>query len=81
MARDTGTLALSTTPAQLPNQPCIEIALSNPDATIAMLIGWTQAKQTFTLPPGAAIVLQAGNANQVWAKSASGTPTLNYITS
>lgn len=81
MARATGTQALSTTAIQLPAQPCIEVALSNPDAAIAMLIGWNATTQAFTLPVGATVVIQATNLNQLWAKSASGTPTLNYITS
>ena len=81
MARDTGTQALSTTAVQLPAQPCLEVALTNNDASIAMLIGWTSSKQSFTLPATQTVVVQATNLNQLWAKSASGTPTLSYITS
>lgn len=81
MARATGTQALSTNAVQLPAQPCIEVALSNPDAAIAMSIGWSATTQTFVLPPGSTVVIQATNLNQLWAKSASATPTLTYITS
>lgn len=80
MARDTGTQALSTTAVQLPNVPCTEALLSNNDAAIAMLVGWTQAKQQYTLTPGEAVRLRVKNLNQLWAKSASGTPTLSYLT-
>lgn len=81
MARDTGTQALSTSAIQLPAQPCLEVALTNNDASIDMLIGWTSAKQSFTLKAGQTVTVQAQNTNQLWAKSASGTPTLSYITS
>jgi hypothetical protein len=81
MARATGTQALSTTPVQLPAQPCLEVAITNNDASIAMLIGWTVGTQNFTLPATQTVVIQATNLNQLYAKSASGTPTLSYITS
>jgi len=81
MARATGTQALSTTAVQLPAQPCLEVALTNNDASIAMLIGWNAITQSFTLAAGSSVVIQAQNLNQLYAKSASGTPTLSYITS
>lgn len=81
MARSTGTQALSTTPIQLPNQPCLEVAIRNNDASIAILIGWTATTQLYTIPAGGSEIVQAQNLNQLYAKSASGTPTLSYITS
>jgi hypothetical protein len=81
MARATGTQALSTTAVQLPAQPCLEVVLANNDASIAMLIGWSAGTQSFTLAAGQNVVVQATNLNQLYAKSASGTPTLSYITS
>jgi hypothetical protein len=81
MARATGTQALSVTAIQLPAQPCLEVAITNNDASIAMLIGWNATTQSFTLPATQTVVIQATNLNQLYAKSASGTPTLSYITS
>lgn len=81
MARATGTQALSTTPVQLPAQPCLEVSIANNDASIAVLIGWNATTQTYTIAAGHSVVVQAQNLNQLWAKSASGTPTLSYITS
>lgn len=81
MARATGTQALTTAAVQLPAQPCIEVAITNNDASIAILLGWNVTTQSFTLPAGGTVVVQANNLNQLYAKSASGTPTLSYITS
>lgn len=80
MARATGTQALTTAAVQLPPQPCLEVAITNNDATIAILLGWNATTQTFTLAAAQSIVIQCGNLNQLWAKAASGTPTLSYMT-
>lgn len=81
MARATGTQALSTTPVQLPAQPCLEVSIANNDASIVVLIGWSAATQAYSIAAGGSVVVQATNLNQLYAKSASGTPTLSYITS
>jgi hypothetical protein len=80
MARVTGTQALSTTALQLPSQPCTRVNLRNNDASIAMLIGWNSTTQSFTIPAGGGASIRLTNLNQLWAKSASGTPTMSYIT-
>lgn len=80
MARASGTQALSTTAVQLPAQPCTRVALTNNDAAIAMLIGWNSTTQSYTLAAGQSVVVKCSNLNQLWAKSASGTPTLSYLT-
>lgn len=80
MARATGTQALSTSPVQLPNQSCTQVSLRNNDAAIAMLIGWSSGTQTYTIPAAQEVTIRTTNLNMLWAKSASGTPTLSYIT-
>lgn len=80
MARATGTQALSVAAIQLPAQPCNRVSLRNNDAAIAMLIGWNTTTQSYTLPAGAAVEIRCQNLNQLWAKSASATPTLSYLT-
>jgi len=81
MARATGTQALTTAAVQLPAQPCLEVSIRNNDGSIAVLLGWTATTQSYTIPAGGEVVVQASNLNQLWAKGASGTPTLSYITS
>ena len=80
MARATGTQALSTTAVQLPAQPCKAVLVTNNDASIAMLLGWNSTTQSFTLRPSTSVRIECGNLNQLYAKSASGTPTLSYLT-
>lgn len=80
MALDTGTQVLSTTAIQLPSQPCTRVNITNNDASISILIGWTQAKQSLTVPPLGGKYIRTSNLNRIWAKSASGTPTLSYMT-
>lgn len=80
MARVTGTQALSTTAVQLPAQPCKAVNLRNNDAAIAMLVGWNSTTQSYTIPAGQYARIECANLNQLYAKSASGTPTLSYLT-
>lgn len=81
MARATGTQALSTTAVQLPNQaaPSGWVGIRNNDGAIAILIGWNATTQSYTIPAGQQQQIRCQNLNQLWAKSASGTPTLSYI--
>ena len=80
MAKATGTQALSTTAVQLPAQTCTEVVLTNNDASIAMLLGWNSTTQSFTLPAGQTMSVRGvRNLNELYAKSASGTPTLSYL--
>ncbi len=78
MALGSATLALSTAAAALGDHPCTEVSLANNDASINMLIGNASA-QNFTLKPGQTVTVRVRNTNQVYAKSASATPTLSYI--
>jgi hypothetical protein len=80
MARATGTQVLSTSAVQLPAQPCRAAHLRNNDAAIAMLVGWNSTTQSFTIPAGGSERIECGNLNQLYVKSASGTPTLSYLT-
>lgn len=80
MARVSGTQALSTSALQLPAQPCRAVNLRNNDASINMLIGWNSTAQSYSLAPLQSCRVECTNLNQLWAKSASGTPTLSYLT-
>jgi hypothetical protein len=78
MALGSDTQALSTTAAALNAHPCVECSIHNNDASINMLIGNASA-QNYSLGPGQTVRLRVKNTNQVYAKSASGTPTLSMI--
>jgi len=79
MAANTGTKALSTTAANLGNTPCNEVTVANDDASIDIFIGHTSGTQSFRVKPGFnSGPMQVRNLNQVWVKSASGTPTCSY---
>lgn len=81
MAKATGTMALTTAAAQMPAAPFTWASIRNNDAAIAMLIGWNSTTQSYTLPAGQQLTVdKAGNLNEMWIKSASGTPTMSYIT-
>lgn len=82
MAVTSGTNVLSVTAEQLASQPCRSVIIHNNDGSINVLIGGTQAAQNFTLGPGQTTgAIQVNNANQIWLKAASGTPTVSYLTS
>lgn len=80
MARATGTQALSTTAVQLPAQPCRGAIIANNDAAINVLVGWNSTTQALVVAPGNSVHIECGNLNQLYAKSASGTPSLSYLT-
>jgi hypothetical protein len=80
MARASGTQALSTAALQLPPVPCRAVNIRNNDASINMLVGWNSTTQSYSVPATQAVRIECGNLNQLWAKSASGTPTLSYLT-
>lgn len=77
---DTGTKALSTTAARLhTGQSCNEVCINNDDASIAILVGFNSTTQSFKVAPNTnSGAIQVRNLNQVWVKSASGTPTCSY---
>lgn len=78
MAFGTATKALSTTAAALGNNPCSEVCINNDDASIAILVGNSSA-QNFKVAAGTnSGPIKIRNTNQVYVKSASGTPTCSY---
>jgi hypothetical protein len=80
MAVQSGTQALSTTAAHLGNAACKGIQVHNNDASIAILVGG-QGSQTYTVAPGTSTGrIEVQNRNQVYVKSASGTPTCSWLT-
>jgi hypothetical protein len=78
MALGSDTQALTTTAAALNAHPCTEASVHNNDAAINVLVG-NAAAQNYTLGPGQTVRLRVKNTNQIYAKSASGTPTLSMI--
>lgn len=78
MALGSATQALSTTAAALANHPCRFVTITNNDASISMLLG-NSASQSLTLKPATSITFPINNTNKIYAKSASGTPTLSYM--
>lgn len=76
---DSATMALSTTAAAMPNHPCRWVIINNDDASIAMKLG-DSGSQDLTIPAGANTgPLPVRNTNQIYLKSASGTPTISYL--
>lgn len=75
-----GTLATSTSAAALASSQAVrEVLLQNdPDNTVDILVGNTTA-QTIQLKPGWSVTIPVSNLATVFAKSVSGTPTLNYL--
>lgn len=80
MARVTGTQALTTTAIALPAQPCRAVHIRNIDGAISVSVGWNSTTQTYTLPAGQSMRVECANLNQIWAKGASGTPSVVYMT-
>lgn len=75
-----GTKALSVTAAAVANQPCHELTIHNeePAGGINLKVGNATA-QNFTVSPLGSVKLMVTNANQVYVKSASGTPNMTWI--
>jgi len=72
------TLGLTTTKAALADISCVAVIIqSDPDNTDDILIGDTGA-QTLQLTPGQSFAFDIKNTVKVFAKSVTGTPTLNY---
>jgi hypothetical protein len=80
MAINSGTKALSTTAAQLGSQPCKGVQIHNNDPAIAILVGGAAAQNYTVAPGGQTGRIEIGNINQVYVKSASGTPTCSWLT-
>lgn len=79
MAITSGVMALSTTAAAMPNGPCrYGVHIRNDDGSIVALVGNASA-QSYELLAGESVYIQCRNINQVYIKSASGTPNVQYI--
>lgn len=75
-----GTLATSTIAAAIASSQAVsEVLVQNdPDNTVDLFIGNASA-QPIQLKPGDSLSLSVTNLAIVFAKAASGTPTLNYL--
>lgn len=80
MAINSGTQALSTTAVSLGNGPCRGVQIHNNDAAIAILVGNASSQSYMVAPGGSTGRIEVGNRNQVYVKSASGTPTCSWLT-
>lgn len=80
MAVNSGTLVLSTTAANLGNGACKGIQIHNNDAAIAILVGGASSQSLTISPGGSSSRIEVQNRNQVYVKSASGTPTCSWLT-
>lgn len=80
MAVRSGTLTTSTTAARLSaDQRAGRVWVKNNDATIVIFIGGS-ASQDYGLAAGASLgPLDVENLNEIYAKSASGTPVLQWF--
>ena len=80
MAVRSGTLTTSTTGAPLTaSQRASRVWVRNNDATIVIFVGGS-ASQDFALAAGASLgPLDVDNLNEIYAKSASGTPVLQWF--
>jgi predicted RNA methylase len=77
----TGTKVLSTTAAALGALACHQVVVHNDDAAIAIKIGNASAQNYTVTAGGSSGPIAVTNINQVYVKSASGTPTCSYIAS
>lgn len=74
------TLVTSVTAVALEDINCEAVVIQNdPGSAVNILFGGPDA-QTMVLEPGASMSLNIKNTNRLWVRSASGTPTLNYMT-
>lgn len=74
-----GTLAATTSAAALGSQKCIAVLVqADPANTQNILVG-DSTNQYFVLQAGKAITIPCANVSEVYAKSASGTQNVNWI--
>lgn len=76
-----GTTALSTTAVQVSTTTpqTQEVILQNdPDNAVDIFIG-DSTSQPMQIAPGQSLTLHISGLDQLYAKSASGTPTLNWL--
>lgn len=78
-----GALATSTTAAPLEaigaGHAACEVYVQNADAAITILVGTATDGQPTALPPGKGVWLPCLFTSQIYARAASGTPTLNWL--
>lgn len=77
----TGTKVLSTTAAVLGALSCHQVVVHNDDASIAIKVGNATAQNYTVTAGGNSGPIAVTNINQVYVKSASGTPTCSYLAS
>lgn len=78
-----GTTALTTTAIPISTSTLVILSVliqNDPANTVNVLIG-TPTAQTIKLVPGASIEIEVDVLNKVYAKTESGTATVNYIVS
>ena len=74
-----GTLSATTTAAALGSQVCSAVLVQNdPGSSNNLLIG-DSTNQYFSLKAGQACTIPCSNVSKVYAKTASGTATANWI--
>lgn len=78
MAAGTATQATSTTAARLGNHPCRKAYVRNDDASIVVLAGYSASVMDWEILAGEDAEFEVRNTNQIFVKSASGTPTVQY---
>lgn len=76
----TGSNTLSTTaePLTTDNVPCTYLLLYNSDPAINMLYGDEILQEVVLKASDPPLLLPVTNANQIWIKSASGTPAVKW---
>lgn len=76
-----GTLVLSTTAAALSSSTALKkgVLIQNPSTNTINAIVGNATSQNTVLEPGREIFIEIDNLNAVYVKSASGTPTINYL--
>lgn len=74
-----GTASVTTTAAAIGAQACVTVLVqADPDNTVDVFIG-DSSNQRYQVLPGAAVGLPVTNVSQVYAKTASGTATVNWL--
>jgi hypothetical protein len=74
-----GTLAATTTAAALGNRACVAVLIQADPANGASLLLGDADAQPIVLAAGDSLSLPVTNVNQVYAKMASGTGTVNWL--
>lgn len=76
-----GSKQLSTSAVQLSstNIPCHKVYIQNPVGSVATAIVGDSSNQVWQIVAGDSFTLEIDNVNKVYAKSASLTPTINWL--